>query len=133
MNKPPQHIIADYNYFKTLNRMRCLHCNQTRANYTHLKFRNGLIYFYLNCAVCGEDSFYFITIKKLKKIMVRWFFDSKVNTESLEMAIWRMFHLGRYFMTCFRSKDDQGTFRMIWLDLNKNLRRWRWWCQWRYK
>jgi hypothetical protein len=134
MTKPPFDIVEDYNFYKTSNLMQCQHCGEMRANFTHLKFEKGLIYFYLNCAVgCGENSFYYVSKKQLKTICAHWLFDSKIDPDSPGVTICRMFRLGRYFMTCFRSKKDHRAFSEFWLYLNKHLKRWAWWYKYKFE
>jgi hypothetical protein len=105
--------------------MRCLVCKQYRANFVHLTFDDDLIYFWLNCIECGEDSFWFLKFSKLKAIFIRWFFDPNVSPESSKMAWWRMFRLGYYYDSCFKNKDDRLRFRELWNDLEDDLNRYR--------
>ena len=122
---PPVEIQDDYYFYKSENPMRCLVCNQYSANFVHLTFKNDIIYFWLNCIECGENSFWFITKKKLKAVFLRWFFDPNIDPESSETAWWRMFRLGRYYDSCFKNKSDQERFGGLWNDLEKDLNKFR--------
>ena len=127
-------IQDDWRFYKTEAPFACLACSAGfQANYTHLNFKDDLIYFYLNCSACGEDSYYYVTMKILRRLMVRWFCDPKVDPDNWLMSLWRMFRLGRHYDSCFKSKGDQRRFRELWHDLNKHLKRWGWWYRWRYK
>jgi hypothetical protein len=101
--------------------MRCLVCNQYRANFANLTFKDDLIYFWLNCIECGENSFWFVKTNKLKEVFIRWFFDPSVNPESFEMAWWRMFRLGHYYKSCFKNKDAQMHFFALWHEFESAL------------
>jgi hypothetical protein len=105
--------------------MRCLHCGEMRANFTHLKFENDKIYFWINCVLCGEDSYHYITFDILKGLFLNWFFNPGINPDSQEFSFWRMFQLGWYYPTCFKSKADQERFSSFWHDLETDLNKYR--------
>jgi hypothetical protein len=123
--QPTAEIRDDYYFYKTENLMRCLVCNQYRANFVHLTFKDDLVYFWLNCIECGENSYWFLKFSKLKEVFICWYFDPSVNPESSEMSWWRMFQLGHYYESCFKDKDAQVRFRELWNDLENYLNRYR--------
>jgi hypothetical protein len=132
--RQPVEVVDDLYFYKIHNSWRCLVCKQMgRANFTHMTFKDDKIYFWLNCVSCGEDSFYYITEKKLNKLMMEWFFNPKIDPESFEMSIWRMIQLARHYETCLKSRGDQMRFRELWHDLNRYLSRWGWWYRFKYR
>jgi hypothetical protein len=120
-NQPSAEIQNDYSFYKAENLMRCLVCQQYRANFVNLTFKDDLVYFWLNCIECGENSYWFVKFSKLKEVFIRWFYDPSVNPESFEMAWWRIFRLGHYYKSCFKNKDDLLRFHQLWHELENAL------------
>ena len=130
----PKDVLDDYYHFKTEAPIACLACNAGfKSNYTHITFKDNLIYFWNNCLECGEDNFIFVTEKILRQIMVKWFFDKNVDGDKFPMTLWRLFRLARHYDSCLKTDADKVRFRSIWHDLNKQLNRWSWWYKIKYR